>query len=172
MRIEFTPTPEDYKKIIRIYYLSNSRLWIILGVFGLPQLCCSVYVISQNVLQNNILPILILLLFPAFLIYLLVLLPASFAQRVRNDARLKSKTTWIVSEQQIIIKNEFSESKLDWETFQRVIESRAYYLLFYQGKKLLFQMLPKRAFFSVDQELTFQKLLQKKVPKYRVLYYW
>jgi len=172
MRFEFTPTPEDYKKAIRIYYLSDVRLWIIFGLFGLPQLCCSIYLITQNGLKNGILPIVLLFLFPLFVVYLLVLMPLNFAQKVKNNERLRAKTTWIVSEEQIVVKNEYSESKLTWDTYQRVIESRAYYLLFYQGNKGLFQMLPKRAFFTVDQELAFQKMVDSKVKKYRVLQYF
>jgi YcxB-like protein len=172
MRFEFTPTPEDYKKVIRIYYLSDTRIWVILALFGLPQLCCSLYIITQNGLKNNLLPLLLLLLFPLFIVYLLVLMPLSFAQRVKNNERMKAKTTWMVSEEQIIIKNEYSESKLTWDAYQRVIESRAFYLLFAQGQKGLFQMLPKRAFFTVDQELAFQKMVSNKVKKYRVLQYF
>jgi len=172
MRFEFTPTPEDYQKVIRIYYLSDIRLWIILGLFGLPQLCCSGYIISQNGFANGFFPFLLILLFPAFILYLLVWMPWSFAQRVKKNERLRAKTTWMVSGEQIIVKNEYSESKMDWETYQRVIESRGYFLLFNQANKNLFQMLPKRAFVTVEQELTFQKMLESKVKKYRVLQYF
>lgn len=169
MRFEFTPTPDDYKKAIRIYHLSDVRLWIIMGIFGLPQLCCSLYIIIQNGFSAGIYPFILLLLFPAFILYLLVWVPMSFAQRAKKDERLRAKTTWIVSEEQIIVKNDHSDSKTTWDSFQKVIESRAFYLFFFQGKRNQFQMLPKRAFMTVEQELAFQKMVSKKVEKYRVL---
>jgi hypothetical protein len=172
MRFEFTPTPQDYQKVLRTYYLSDRRLWILVFLFGLPEVCCNIYYIAANGLKNSILPILLLLLLPAFLLYMLVFTPWSYAQRVKNDERLRAKTTWIVSDEQIFVKNEYSESKLPWDQYDRVIESRAYYLFFAQGQRGLTQMLPKRAFFTVDQELKFQKMVFKKVKKYRVLQYF
>ena len=172
MRFEYTPTPQDYQKVIRIFYLSDRRLWVLVGVLGLPQVCCGIYYLTQFGLKNGIVPILLLLILPIFLLYMLVLMPWNFAQRAIKDERLRAKTTWIVSEEQIIVKNEYSESKLPWDSYQRVIESRAYYMLFAQGQKGLLQMLPKRAFFTVDQELTFQKMVFHKVKKYRVLEYF
>jgi ABC-type transport system involved in cytochrome bd biosynthesis fused ATPase/permease subunit len=169
MRFDFTPTPNDYKKIIRIYHLSDKRLWIVIGLFGIPQLCCSISIIIQNGFSAGIYPFLLALLFPAFILYLLVLVPLNFAQRAKKDERLTSKTTWIVSDDQIIVKNDYADSKTSWDAFQKVIEARAYYLFFYQGKKNQFQMLPKRAFNTVDQELAFQKMVSKKVENYRVL---
>lgn len=172
MRFDFTPTPKDYQKVIRIYYLSDWRIWIILGLFGLPQFCCSILFILQNGLQNSIFPIFLLLLFPLFILYLLVFMPWNFAQRVKNNEQLRAKTTWIVSDTQIIVKNEHGETKMAWEDYQRVIESRAYYLFFYQSNKKLFQILPKRAFVTVEQELSFQKMVFHKIKKYRVLQYF
>ena len=99
-------------------------------------------------------------------------MPWNFAQRVKNDERLRAKTTWIVSDTQIIVKNEYAETKMAWEEYQRAIESRAYYLFFYQGNKRLFQILPKRAFLTVEQELSFQKMVFHKIKKYRVLQYF
>jgi hypothetical protein len=171
MRFEFSPTPEDYQRVMRIFYLSDLRLWIIMGLFGLPQLCCGAYALLQDAFSNKLLPIISLLLFPAFILYLLVFMPWNFKQRVMNDKRLQAKTTWQVSEEKITVKNEYSESTNDWEAYQRVIESRDYYLLFYKTNRSKFQILPKRAFVSVEKEAAFQKMVASKVVKYRVLRY-
>ena len=177
MRFEFTPTPQDYQKVLRTYFLSDRRLWILVLLLGLPEVCCNIYFIAANFIagngfQNSILSILLLLFLPAFLLYVLVFTPRSYAQKVKKDERLRAKTTWIVSEEQIVVKNEYSESKRPWDQYDRVIESRAYYLFFAQGQKGLTHLLPKRAFFTVEQELKFQKMVFKKVKKYRVLQYF
>ena len=172
MRFEFTPTPQDYQKVLRTYFLSDRRLWILVLVFGLPEVCCNIYFILANGWQNSLMSILLLLLLPAFLLYMLVFTPWSYAQKVKKDERLRAKTTWMVSEEQIFVKNEYSESKRAWDEYDRVIESRAYYLFFAQGQRGLTHILPKRAFFTVDQELKFQKMVFKKVKKYRVLAYF
>ena len=172
MRFEFTPTPQDYQKVLRTYYLSDRRLWILVLVLGLPEVCCNLYFIAANGWQNSIFSILLLLFLPAFLVYMLVITPRGYAQKVKNDERLRAKTTWVVSEEQIIVKNEYSKSKRAWDQYDRVIESRAYYLFFAQGQKGLTHILPKRAFFTVDQELKFQKMVFKKVKNYRVLQYF
>ena len=172
MRFEFTPTPQDYQKVLRTYFLSDRRLWILVLVFGLPEVCCNIYFILANGWQNSLMSILLLLLLPAFLLYMLVFTPWSYAQKVKKDERLRAKTTWMVSEEQIFVKNEYSESKRSWDQYDRVIESRAYYLFFAQGQRGLTHILPKRAFFTVDQELKFQKMVFKKVKKYRVLDYF
>ena len=172
MRFEFTPTPKDYQKVLRTYYLSDRKLWILVLIFGIPEICCNLSYIAANGWQNSLLPILLLLFLPAFLLYMLVFTPWNYAQKVKNDDRLKAKTTWIVSEEQIIIKNEYSESKMTWEEYDRVIEARGYYMFFAQGQRGMTQMLPKRAFFTVDQELKFQKMVFNKIKKYRVLEYF
>jgi hypothetical protein len=172
MRFEFTPNPKDYQKVLRTYYLSDRRLWILIVVLGLPEMCCNLYFIAVNGWQNSILSILLLLFLPAFILYMLVFTPWNYAQKVKNDDRLKAKTTWIVSDDEIFVKNEYAESKIPWEQYDRVIESRAYYMFFAQGHRGMTHMLPKRAFFTVDQELKFQKMVFKKVAKYRVLQYF
>ena len=135
MRFEFTPTPDDYKKVIRIYHLSDMRLWIIMGLIGIPQLCCSLYIIINNGFSAGVYPFILLLLFPAFILYLLVWVPMSFAQRAKKDERLRAKTTWIVSEEQIIVKNDHSDSKTTWELIRKSDRVSGVLPVFLPGEK-------------------------------------
>lgn len=170
MTFQFTPEPEDYFKAIQAFYVSNPWLWVIFFVFGLPQMWCGVsFLIKSDIshLGNIVLALFILLMIPALVAYLLWGVPARIAGQVRQSERMRSLHTWHVSDQQIIIKTDFSELKLQWDVFRRVLEIREHFLLLYAVNRGLIEVVPKRAFDSPENLTAFRNQLLDKIPRYK-----
>ncbi len=100
-----------------------------------------------------------------YLTFALLLQPLIVANRVEKDERLSSPVDFVVDEEQILFKNKFTETKLDWGSFQKVIESKSHFLLIYTVNKNMFQIIPKRAFASSEDEQSFRELLNTKIPR-------
>jgi len=91
--------------------------------------------------------------------FALVVNPILTGNKVEKNERLSSPVNYEINDEQILIKNKFIESKLDWDSFQRAIESKDHFLLVLAVNKNMFEIIPKRAFASSDDEQTFKKLL-------------
>jgi hypothetical protein len=63
-----------------------------------------------------------------------------------------------------VIKTSFGENKNEWNSFSRVIETKNSYLLVDAKNKRAFQVLPRRAFTSPEQEARVKAYLLNKVP--------
>ena len=81
------------------------------------------------------------------------------------DERLGSPVQGQADEEQISFKTQFLETKLDWGSYHKVLESKDQFLLIHSANKNMFQIIPKRAFASVDDERAFRDLLKVKIPE-------
>jgi len=170
MTFKFTPEPEDFHKAIRAFYLSNSWLWVIFAVVGLPQMWCGLsYLVRLDFTQifNIILALFVILMIPALAVYLIWAVPARIAGQVRQSERMRSLHTWEVSDQQIIIKTDYSELKFKWDDFHRALEIRDHFLLIYAANRGLIEVVPKRAFDSPENLTAFRNQLMDKIPRFK-----
>ena len=161
----FTPTRSDYLKAYWAYYLSNWQIWSVLILLVVPQgICIFSAILNGNYGSSSgwVFPFFLFLFLALFIVFTLVINPLRLANRVKKDPRLSSPVQYEVSEEQIIIKNQFSETKTDWGTFQRFVESKDVFLLIYTVNKNMFQLVPKRAFASSEEVDAFRKLLVAK----------
>jgi hypothetical protein len=97
-------------------------------------------------------------------VFPLVISPYMTAHKMEKDERLSSPVQYEANDEQIMFKNKFSETKLDWGSFCRVIETKDLFLLVYTSNKNCSQMIPKRAFASNDDEQAFRDLVAAKIP--------
>jgi hypothetical protein len=100
-------------------------------------------------------------------VYLMFFHPIVSSLRIDRNERLRSPVQFQVTEESITIKDSFVESKVDWGSFRKVIETRNYFLLVLTVNKNAFQILPKRAFSSAPDENTFRELLHAKIPTHQ-----
>lgn len=61
--------------------------------------------------------------------------------------------------------NQVAENKMDWSVFNKVVETKEYYFLIYSVNKNAFQIIPKRAFESIQQEQEARILFEQKLGK-------
>jgi hypothetical protein len=171
LSFSFVPTKNDYLKAIWTYYFSNSIILVglIFLVLLVPLVILSVILLVA--LKSEVgtwLPITaIFILGSGFFAFVLLINPLITANKVKNNERLNSPVQFEVSGDQLLIKNQFTETKLDWGSFQKVIETKDYFLLVHSVNKNMFQIVPKRAFSSSADEQTFRNLLTIKIPKWQ-----
>lgn len=161
----FTPTKDDYLKAFRTFYLSSWPIWALLIFVSLPQAVCIFIAVLRGEFGDGyllILPAIILLTGVIVLISLLFIGPLRVANKVEKDERLHSPVQYECSDEQIHFKDQFSELKTDWASYQQYIESKELFLLIYTANKNMFQIIPKRAFKSPDDEAAFRDLLLSK----------
>jgi hypothetical protein len=165
----FTPTKSDYIKSFRAYYLSNWQIWAFLVLITIPFGICAFSTLLSGKVRDGfsftlsfIIPLIAFMLLGSFLLSTLVINPLKIANKVDKDERLHSPIQYAVNAEQILFKNQFTETKTDWGSFQKFIENKDVFLLIYSVNKGMFQIIPKRAFASIDDEQAFRNLLISK----------
>lgn len=165
VEVQFTPQPGDYGQSIRAFYARDRRILLTMGLCGL-MLAWGIFNVAQA--GRLTLMSLYLLLFPIVLAaFLWWGMPLALGRRVRRDSRLRSPTTWEIGDAQVTMRNEFGESRLEWTTFGRVVETKAHYLLTYSAYRGAFALLPRRAFASAEQEAAFREIVRRHLPGLR-----
>jgi hypothetical protein len=161
----FTPNKDDYVQAIRAFQLRQKRTLATLVISGILSLAylCAVTVVG---LGHNPFGLLLIIFFMVYLAFLFFINPLKIGRQVENNERMTCEITWEVNEKEIRITNKYSETRFDWGTFQKVIETKTHYLLTYSNVKV-FQILPKRAFDSLEQHEAFKELLKKKLTGYK-----
>ena len=166
----YVPTREDYLKSFRTIYLRSWPIWSVVIILIITQVVCigSALIRDEISFESGVLlPFAIFVFLAFYLIFALVIHPLRLANKVEKDERLSSPVHYEVSDEQIIFGNQFAETKLDWGSFQKVVESRDHFLLLYTVNKNAFQIIPKRAFAAPEDEQAFRDLLKAKIPDHQ-----
>ena len=82
-------------------------------------------------------------------------------QYFRRNAKLQEEYNLQFSEEGLLFRSKGLESKLEWNFYSKVWETRQFYFLCYD--KDLFTLIPKRVFTSEEQQRAFSELLSRKV---------
>jgi hypothetical protein len=167
----FTPTKSDYIKSFRAFYLSNWKILAFLIFVSVPQVICIFSALIRGEFGYGFgfaIPITILLFLCFLAIYALLINPLMIANKIEKDERLHSSVQYEVTDEQLLFRNQFAETKLDWGSFQKFIETKDLFLIVYTVNKNMFQIIPKRAFTSSEDEQSFRNLLNQKIPKEQI----
>jgi hypothetical protein len=166
----YVPTRGDYLKSFRTIYLRSWPVWSVVGILMLVQGVCIVSALLRGEAGFELgilLPLAIFVFLAFYLTFALVIRPLTVANKVEKDERLSSPVHYEVSDEQIVFRNQFAETRLDWGSFQKVVESQGHFLLLYTVNKNAFQIIPKRAFGSPEDEQAFRDLLKAKIPDHQ-----
>jgi YcxB-like protein len=172
--LRFTPTGSDYARVT--WRLSLRGMNLILMILAAPLILVLALLIGTSVVlfilqgrssSGNSLQSLICVV-PVFFMILISggspAIRALFtAYQVHRNPRLRSETTYTFSDENIIVKDSYSELKQDWSNYQKVIDSKEYYILVLTLSKRAGRFVPRRAFESPDQEAAFRDLLKRKL---------
>ena len=165
IRIQFTPTPQDFTRPLRAVYLRQRSTWIILSTLTIVFLFGAGIFLLKG-FQGNTYAIFYILLLPVYVFFFFLFNPWLIGLQARSDERLKSKTTWEVDAKGVRIRNKALNNRYKWDSFYKVIETDQHYLLFPSNNKKRFEMIPKRAFESPEQQETFREYLRNKIESY------
>lgn len=162
MSFVFTPTKNDYVKVLQANSLRQKSARLLIVVFIVISLCSIPYIFSgQSELSlYSIFPILCPLIIVFFIFYWQ---PYSFGRQVEANERLTCETKWNLTEKGIVVTTSYNEVKYDWGSFFDFVEINNYFLIFNSENQRTFQMVPKRAFQSPEQIETFREILVKKI---------
>lgn len=157
--LQFTPTTEDYISTLRAYLWHMGHLRLMLAAFGMVFICgCFLIAASES---YRAMAALLIIQLPLFGLYFWVITPLLLARRVQRNEQFRGIIHWQLSQDHVVIRNEFAETCLNWDQFKQVSETSTHYLLL--TNTLLF--IPKRAFGSEADESAFRHLVKQKISK-------
>ncbi len=164
IRFSFTPAQRDYLITARAFLLR--RPVIVLGVFVLGLLSSLIWLLFSLGAQGTdvfvfVLPA-VILPFGLLALFLLVI-PIVMASLAANNAALMSELRCEAGAAGLQVAGAQGDTLLSWKLFSGVIETKNYFLLVFHQRRKLFQLIPKRAFASVDDEARFREMTRREI---------
>lgn len=164
IRFSFTPTQRDYIIATRAFLLRQPLYLLIVFVLGLvSSLLWLLFSLSANsaealmfVLPAIIMPFGLVALF-------LIVAPIVMASLAANNATLMRELRWEASAAGLQVAGANADTLLQWGLFKNMFETKRYFLLVFHQRRKLFQMIPKRAFASVDDEARFRIVATREI---------
>ena len=162
IRFTFTPAQRDYLITARAFLLRRPLFLLIVFVLGLASsllwLLFSLSASSADVIAF-VLPAIIV---PFGLVALfLIVTPMVMASLAANNAALTSELRWEASEAGLHVAGAKADTVLNWKLFKEVIETKNYFLLVFHDRRQLFQLIPKRAFASLQEVDAFREMAKR-----------
>jgi len=163
IRFRFTPNGQDYSRVMRAHSLRTRVVWLSLAAM-IAILLVFLWAFTYQS-QQCLLAWLLVVAAPLFAaLTVFVWQPYRTKRQVQKEERLRSETTWAVDKAQIVITTSLEETKLSWDVFRQVVETRTDFLLCLAASKHMVRFVPKRAFESPGQEEAFRALVRSKLP--------
>jgi hypothetical protein len=160
IKIEFELTEPEYLAATRLYFIQARhvlmRLMIVsvLGLIG----AALISLVADFFMWVTIA---FVALVEAFVFYtLLVQTPRRY---FRKDGKLHGRHEMTFSDAGIFLKTAKLESKLSWDLYTKVLESRDLYGLVYGKETRMMSTIPKRAFKDRNQENQFRQLIARHI---------
>jgi hypothetical protein len=169
-----TPITVSYKPALRDYLMSyyavllSSWMLRLTLIFPAFLFISNIFIYIYAILRSGTLKFTPALCFfsiplPLLLLIFGIVVPYSTQRNLQKNKRLTALTTLSFSAEDIYISNEFSETKMDWGSYQSYYEMKEYYLLVFSVNKRFYTIVAKRAFESATQEKVFKKLIESKI---------
>lgn len=166
VRFRFTPIVDDYLAWVSYNYfrsagyLAFGAVALVLSLWGI-RLVLTTLNRPDLSLWLRIVPILITLYFPGYLFYVFVWRRYTMRKRIEQDEQCTAEVTGEATDEYLLLKNEFGESKLGWRFYHRLIETQDYFFLVLRSNRARAQIIPKDAFESDEDELHLRQLIQR-----------
>jgi hypothetical protein len=158
MEFEYKLPREDFEKAYKAYYFQKRSTWIFLAITGILFLLGILLLLVDQEFSAGVLCL--IPWFPAT-IYYFFRMPHLLGRKASQNERIAAKVKWELSETEVKISSEFSESNSDWGVFSSVIENKEYFLLFNSTYNAM-NIIPKRIFTDKQTE-DFRNLVNKKI---------
>jgi hypothetical protein len=162
--VHYTPNQKDYESVLRLFFWQrrSTKLSLIALVvaFGLV-----LTMIASKGSPPSIFELIWLLLPPVFVLFVFVVQPSRIARQAAQNEQLITEATWEVNASGIQISSNFSSTLLEWESLDKLVTTRDYYLVLSKINKNAFRFIPRRAFPSPQEESEFLELVGEHLPK-------
>lgn len=158
--MRFTPNRQDYAKVLRLFFWqrTGTRVSLIFLAIAFGLIC---YVVASQGSPPTIFELIWLLLPPLFVIFVLFIQPSRMANVAVRNEQLVTEATWEVSVSGVEISSRFGSTHMDWESLDKLVTTKEYYLLLSKINKNAFRFLPRRAFTSSQEQDVFLELVGK-----------
>lgn len=165
IRAQFKPTPSDYVKTTLAFYFTQRSILLLTAISILFAVLAVPYSLVQWARGSNIALFILAIVFGFLLIAAAtVAAPLLRVRRmVDKDETMRAETVWSITNDRIELRNRFEKTDLAWELFDRLIDTRQYFLLVYAGNKRQFTFLPKHAFSTEQERERFKLMAQEKM---------
>lgn len=164
IRFNFTPTQRDYVTAARAFLLRQPLYLLI--VFGLGMVSSVIWLLFSLSAGSSDAMVFVLsaVSAPFALVALfLIITPIVIASAAAKSQALASEMRWDASGAGLQVAGTNTDTLLNWGLFKDVIETRSYFLLIFRDRRKLFQMIPKRAFASTEDESRFRALAKQEI---------
>ena len=164
LTLQYTPNQQDYSTVLRLFYWQRTStkvsLVFLIVAFGLVLVAVLLKVSPLTFF------VLIWLLFPPlFVICAFFLQLTSTAKKAVQNEQLVTEATWDVSDAGIQISSRFGSTLLEWESLNKLVITKDYFLLLSKNNKNAFRFLPRRSFKSPQEEEHFLQLVDKNISR-------
>jgi hypothetical protein len=158
--VRFTPNQQDYAKVLRLFFWqrTGTRVSLIFLAIAFGLIC---YVVASQGSPPTIFELIWLFLPPLFVIFVLFIQPSRMANEAVRNEQLVTEATWEVSDSGVEISSRFGSTHMDWESLDKLVTTKEYYLLLSKINKNAFRFLPSRAFTSSQEQDVFLELVGK-----------
>ncbi len=163
LTLRFTPTKQDYSNVLRLFFMLRTSTRVSLGFLALA-FGLIIYTIASQGTPPSIFQLVWLLLPPLFVAYVLFIQPSRMASQAMQNEQLATEATWEVSDGGVKISSRFGETQMDWDSLQKLVTTKEYYLLLSKTNKNAFRFMPKRALGTSQETEQFLALVRKYLP--------
>lgn len=165
LHARFKPSPADYFKATMVLFFSQ-RLIIFLAVISVLFIGAAIPISLIYRAQGSDIALYLLAIAVGYFLIAAatVAAPLLHVHRLASqDERMRAETSWSVEEERITVRNRYEKVELSWQMFERLIDSREYFVLVYAENKRQFSFLPKRAFLDKEDCRKFAELSREKI---------
>jgi hypothetical protein len=159
--VEFTPTREDYVGAMRAYTLSDrATMWFMFPFFSSIFLfgCFGLFVSLSTGISSSFVWLLLIFLAAFLPLLIYVIVPFRAGLQAQRQERMRSPTSYTFDDEKVVLKNQFVESKMDWGTLGKMVETTRFFLFVYKTNRPMLHLVPKRAFPTPAAEAEFRDL--------------
>ncbi len=163
LTLHFTPNKQDYANVLRLFFFQRNSTRVSL-VFLAIAFGLIIYTVVAQGTPPTLFELVWLLLPPLFVAYVFFIQPSRMANQAIQNEQLATEATWEVSDNGVKISSRFGETQMNWDTLQKLVTTREYYLLLSKVNKNAFRFMPKRAFATGRETEQFLALVGKYLP--------
>jgi hypothetical protein len=161
--LRFTPNKQDYARVLRLFFWQRTSTRISL-VFLAVAFLLIFYVVASQGTPLTIFELIWLFLPPMFVIFVFFIQPSRMASQAILNEQLVTEATWEVSDRGVEISSRFGSTHMDWDSLNKLVTTKEYYLLLSKINKNAFRFLPHRAITSPQEQDVFLELVRKYLP--------
>ena len=159
IKIKYQLTKKDYVVGLRLFNTKTPLAWVAYLIVG----AVLTYFALTMRTQDTFLTLIIILAIPLMALNTFVLRPYSYGQQASKDENLTASIRMTIAEDGIGIYRMHKNQQIDWKNFEELIEGKDYFLLKTVLHRNSFDIIPKRAFETPEEEDAFRELATRKI---------